>query len=131
MTVLSCRQVSGKSTLPFGVENEHKVLVALNAMEMTSQYSSFWRFKSIVEDNKKGHVNLVVVLTRQPDRHGVMDAQVVHYTVVDCVMYIMRDMPASSCVCCHLTLVSKGAHVGSARNIRDRFWLPVIGSLAA
>lgn len=71
-------QASGKSVLPFGIENENKVLSALNAIEQTSQYTSFWRFKSITEDARKGVLTLVVILIRQPDRHGPMNTQVGH-----------------------------------------------------
>ncbi len=52
------------------------MLGGLNALELTSQYTSYWRVKSITEDVKKGSVTVVLICIRQPDRHGKMGAAV-------------------------------------------------------
>jgi hypothetical protein len=52
------------------------MLGGLNALELTSQYTSYWRVKSITEDLKKGSATVVLICIRQPDRHGKMGAAV-------------------------------------------------------
>ena len=72
-------QATGSSVLPFGLENENKILAGVNALELTSQFTSYWRFKSIVEDVKKNAVTVLLVCIRQPDRHGKMGSVVCLY----------------------------------------------------
>ena len=77
--------------LPFGLENANRVLSGVNALELTSQFTSYWRFKSIVEDANKGSVTVNMVCIRQPDRHGVMG------TVVS-ILVILDDLVAASII---------------------------------
>lgn len=69
-------QASGSSVLPFGIEKENKLLAAINALEFSSLYTSYWRVKTITEDAKKTSVRIVLVCMRQPDRHGRMGSAV-------------------------------------------------------
>ena len=71
-----CVQASGSSVLPFGLENENRLLAGVNALELTSQFTSYWRFKSIVEDTQRSAATIVLICIRQPDRHGQMGAVV-------------------------------------------------------
>lgn len=73
-----CVQASGQSVTPFALENENRVLAGVNALGLTSQYTSYWRFKSITEDTSKNSVTIVMVCIRQPDRHGKMGSLVSH-----------------------------------------------------
>ncbi|KAL3143559.1 hypothetical protein ABBQ38_002357 [Trebouxia sp. C0009 RCD-2024] len=63
---------SGQSVTPFGLENENRILAGVNALGLTSEYTSYWRFKSIVEDHSASTARIVMVCIRQPDRHGKM-----------------------------------------------------------
>lgn len=64
--------ISGGSVVPFGLENEDKLLTTLNALEVSSAFTSFWRFKSIVQDAARNSATVTLVCIRQPDRHGKM-----------------------------------------------------------
>ena len=69
-------QISGGSVVPFGLENENKLLTTLNALEVSSAFTSFWRFKSIVSDAARNSATVTLVCIRQPDRHGKMGSLV-------------------------------------------------------
>lgn len=73
-----CAQASGQSVTPFGLENENRILAGVNALGLTSEYTSYWRFKSIVEDHSASTARIVMVCIRQPDRHGKMGSVVSH-----------------------------------------------------
>ena len=60
------------------------MLGGLNALELTSQYTSYWRVKSITADVKKGSVTVVLICIRQPDRHGKMGAAVCLWCLLCC-----------------------------------------------
>lgn len=62
--------------LPFGLENENRILAGVNALELTSQYTSYWRFKGVTDDPKKSAATVQLICIRQPDRHGKMGAGV-------------------------------------------------------
>lgn len=61
------------------------MLGGLNALELTSQYTSYWRVKSIIEDVRKGSVTVVLICIRQPDRHGKMGAAVCLWCLIHCI----------------------------------------------
>ncbi|KAL0039658.1 hypothetical protein WJX77_004541 [Trebouxia sp. C0004] len=82
---------SGNSVLPFGLENENKMLAGLNALELTSQYTSYWRAKSITEDVKKGSVTVVLICIRQPDRHGKMGAAAAEVAIQQLEQELIND----------------------------------------
>lgn len=60
------------------------MLGGLNALELTSQYTSYWRVNSLTEDVKKGSVTVVLICIRQPDRHGKMGAAVCIWFLLCC-----------------------------------------------
>jgi len=60
------------------------VLGGLNALELTSQYTSYWRVNSLTEDVRKGSVTVVLICIRQPDRHGKMGAAVCLWCLLRC-----------------------------------------------
>ena len=81
-------QVTGDDAVPFELENENKVLAALNALESTSLYTSYWRFKSIAEKASQNSVILHVTCIRQPDRHGPMNSQVCTLASMESIFHI-------------------------------------------
>ena len=79
-------QVTGDDVVPFELENENKVLAALNALEFTTSY---WRFKSIAEKASQDSVILHVTCIRQPDRHGPMNSQVRTHATMQSMLHIV------------------------------------------
>ena len=86
-------QASGQSVTPFGLENENRILAGVNALGLTSQYTSYWRFKSIIEDTSRSSVTINMVCIRQPDRHGKMGS------VVSRPHHVLLHWQSAACCC--------------------------------